>query len=458
MAIQSFLSPEKLAQVQERYLEVFTTVDEIPNTYLQRAGGALTGDVTTSNTTFVDASLVPKSYVDEHDIPYWEGTREEYEALTEPLPEGTYVLLRDESINYNELDNLPKINNIELTGNKSASDLGLASADGYIPNAGNSKSGNLSITRAGNISLDAELGNFTIGGRTVRLAADSSVVLESDGATITLDGANATIETYDGAFTVTTDEDTVMVKASEIADTEENIITWDYALFNQDAVAVLRPAFDASNDTLADIVDVWDEIIEHNLKSQLIYENLTINIDEDAIFAERTYDADCCDTIFKNCYWLFDGEVTPAITVDLQDGNYIFDNVNFSCESAVTLRIRGGATAAFKNCTFRNVNVIAMADAIVSIDSCKSDGSIKLESDSISVNRVIKQLTNTTTAQLIINIDVNTTGTCKEMLVYNNRWTTFSNIGTGTIDSSLIYSNNLDAIIGDINSILEEVL
>ena len=116
----------KADNAEIKNIEQDSRLDDIENNYLQKAGGELTGDVTTTNTTFTDESLITKQYVDEHSTAYWEGTRAEYEALTEPLEDGTYVYLLGESVDYNELDNLPKINNIELAGNKSASDLGLA--------------------------------------------------------------------------------------------------------------------------------------------------------------------------------------------------------------------------------------------------------------------------------------------------------------------------------------------
>jgi hypothetical protein len=177
-----------LADLDSRADALESDVSNIENNYLPKAGGALTGDVTTSNTTFTSTSLVTKEYVDSHtaetivdvnalptgnnidnviyrlattvgatttytyyagdatnqtttEIPdkeyvddtveeyssaYWIGTRAEYNDLETPLADGTLVFITDDTLSYAGLSNKPSINSIILDGNKSASDLGLA--------------------------------------------------------------------------------------------------------------------------------------------------------------------------------------------------------------------------------------------------------------------------------------------------------------------------------------------
>lgn len=103
-------------------------IDTLAATKLNLSGGALTGDVTTSNTTFGNTSLVPKSYVDSATMPVWQGTRAQYNALQEPLPEGTIVFITDEAESYEDLSNRPSINSVVLSGNKTGADLGLVDA------------------------------------------------------------------------------------------------------------------------------------------------------------------------------------------------------------------------------------------------------------------------------------------------------------------------------------------
>ena len=168
------------------------TTTQIPassdlSAYLPKAGGQVTGDVTTTNTTFgntsfvtkqwvenntsaaaiVDVNSLPtgnniedvvyrlvitannvttyeyylgdstnhtltqiedKEYIDERSTPYWVGTKAEYNALQTPLPDGTLVYITDEGISYDNLSNKPSVNNITLSGNKTGADLGLVDA------------------------------------------------------------------------------------------------------------------------------------------------------------------------------------------------------------------------------------------------------------------------------------------------------------------------------------------
>ena len=199
----------KNTQQDSRLDAIEGDVSDIENNYLPKAGGALTGDVTTSNTTFTSTSLVTKDYVDSHtaetivdvsvlptgaaidnviyrlattvgatttythyagdatnqtttELPdkeyvddtveeyssaYWIGTRAEYNELETPLADGTLVFITDDTLSYAGLSNKPSINNIILSGNKSLSDLGIAGSADYIPNAGNTKSDSFALTR-----------------------------------------------------------------------------------------------------------------------------------------------------------------------------------------------------------------------------------------------------------------------------------------------------------------------
>ena len=89
---------------------------------------SVNGTVQTITNKGVDIT-VPEVLNDLDDA--WVGTIAEYQAEQSEIPADTVILITDDyggrtPLNYATLTNLPQINNVTLTGNKTADDLGLA--------------------------------------------------------------------------------------------------------------------------------------------------------------------------------------------------------------------------------------------------------------------------------------------------------------------------------------------
>ena len=113
----------------------------------------------------------------------WKGTLSEYNSLPEYSDDITYIITDDYNMspsgttNYEELENKPQINSIELTGNKSLAELGIQASGDYATN------------EYVNAELDKKLNTNQITNCITKIPQDIKVELSEEGVLILKSGS-----------------------------------------------------------------------------------------------------------------------------------------------------------------------------------------------------------------------------------------------------------------------------